>query len=301
MVWYDENPDLINSPKIQENLSFKLEEFNPDNDNPRINIICQDKFIAKQLISTFNSFLDKFYAVDIRLGWFLDESHNLTEVFDDESIFIGYNNYSQSFEKIFESNTCKISKHAKDNSLHVAYQRHFSHHKNPRSISLGELKEKLHHVDPMLRAVDGIFYYLDAIRRQESMTKDSFVSGLSIDEACKIARFAGMSQSNKLIYFNLGSQRINQDNSEVVAMLIWYYLEGSINRNIESLDHKNNHTYMVSNPFFQKPVKFVKTNITGRWWYQHPEDKYFVPCTEEDYISISEGSIPDNFLISHSY
>lgn len=297
MVWFDENHESLILDLNQNSFAQNLASFSESEESITIKLICQDKLIANLLLNAISPFAFKFQNINLRFGWLPEKDHDLTDVIDDECIFIGYQNYASSFEKVFKSNSCKISKSANDKSLHIAYQRHFGDHANPKSISLGELNEKIYHVDPLLRSVDGIFFYLDAIRRDESHVSDSFVSGIKIEQACQISRFAGMSLTNKMIYFNLGSNKIDKDNSEVVSLLLWYYLEGASNRNIETIDHKNNHTYMVNNPLFEQPVKFVRTNITGRWWYQHPENKYFVPCTEEDYISISEGKIPDSFLL----
>ena len=298
MIWLDENPHLINI-HTESTLSTKFFAFDPILETQRLNIICQNKIIASSLINAFEMFHDKFQDLNLRIGWFKDEDHNLTEVFEDETIFIGHKAYCSSFENVFGPNSCKITKTSRDKNIHAAFQRHFNENTNPRSLSLGEIRTNIQHVDPLLRAADGIFYYLDAIQKRESSIKESFVSGLNIDEACQIARFAGMSLTNKLIYFNIGEDHLTESSAEILSLLIWYYLEGSINKNIERIDHVNNYTFMVNNPYFDLPIKFVKTNITGRWWYQHPEDKYYVPCTEEDYIAASEGSIPDSFTLSN--
>ena len=301
MIWIDENPDLLDLEKFEQSLIKNCLKYNQNTSDTKINIICQNKTIGHKLAKTLDQLNFSHSNIGLRLGWFKDDTHNLTEVFEDETLFIGHDNYCRSFEKVFDNNTCKISKSARDNNLHIGFQRHFSNHANPRSISLGELTSKLNYVDPMLRNIDGIFFFLDAIRKQESYISESFVSGMNIEQACRIARFAGMSQSNKLMYFNIGEKALNPDSSETTALLIWYYLEGAANRHIESLEHKNNHTYMVNHPYFEEPIKFIRTNITGRWWFQHPDNQYFVPCTEEDYKTVSEGRIPDNFLLTEVF
>ncbi|MBT8188815.1 MAG: hypothetical protein HKN67_04695 [Saprospiraceae bacterium] len=298
MEWFDENPDLIFSGETTKNFTGRLKHFDSVSELPRINLLCEDKLIAIKLINTLAWFENGLTGLNLRFGWLNEDSHEITDVFDDETIFVGKSAYCNSFEKIFGSNTCKISRKARDKNIHIAYQRHFGYHGNPRSLSLGDIRKRMNYVDPLLRNVDGIFFFLDAIRKQDSNVENAFVSGMNIDEACIVARYAGMSQSNKLIYFNIGEGSITDESSQVTALLIWYYLEGSGNKNIEAIEHKNNHTYMVNNPYFENPVKFIKTNITGRWWYQHPEDNFFIPCTEDDYIAISEGRIPDNFVLT---
>jgi len=214
-----------------------------------------------------------------------------------ESIFIGDQQYCKSFENLFNKKACIISNRAEENKTFIGYQRHLNTHNNPHSIGLGEIKSDLSKAEALLRRAEGIFFNLDSIRRQESFVSESSVTGLNLHEACSLIRSAGMAMNNKLMLFNYGSEQLNKDRSEVISLLIWYYLEGLISQNIEKIEHNNNKLYMVSNPYFDKPVKFIQGNITGRWWYQHPETLYYVPCTEDDYLEMSKGRITNDFLL----
>ena len=109
-------------------------------------------------------------------------------------------------------------------------------------------------------------------------------------------RLAGLSPRLSLICINVVDNDINKASADAVALLSWYFLEGQINKEIETMKQKENDIFLVSSEQFQEPIKFVVGHKTGRWWYQHPSTKEYVPCSDKDYQAIAIGSLPDSLV-----
>jgi hypothetical protein len=211
-------------------------------------------------------------------------------------IFFGNSAQENSFRKIFESRSAFISNKCEGMQKTIGYQRHLSNDIHHQSVSLGEFRSDFGRAESYLRAAQAIFFNLNSIRRQESYYKDSFITGLDIYEACQIIRFCGMATDHSFMFINIADSKAEKASWDCVATLIWYYIEGKNQIEIDNPEHAENHVYMVENELFAEPICFIKTYKTKRWWFVHPESNEKIPCSENDYQSLRAGSIPELML-----
>ena len=209
-------------------------------------------------------------------------------------VYIGNDFQMNGFLRMFADKAALISKSCKSKFRTIAYQRHLSDKIHIGSVSLGEFKSDFGRAESTLRNAHAIIFEANAIRKQDSYFDQSPITGLDIYEACQVLRFCGLSTEHFFLFFNIGQQETLRDESwECLATLFWYYMEGKNQHAVDHVEHEENHVYMVDNEYFQNPVSFIKAFHTKRWWFIHPESNEKVPCSEQDYITLREGNLPD--------
>jgi hypothetical protein len=117
-----------------------------------------------------------------------------------------------------------------------------------------------------------------------------------------LAKYAGL--SNRIKVFGLFEvEPANDPNNLTVALaaqIIWYFVEGFINRHHESPDfNQNNKIYQVEVDNLDKPIVFYKNIITNQWWMEieTPEKaKLHIACSEKEYSQASNNEIPELWL-----
>lgn len=179
--------------------------------------------------------------------------------------------------------------------------------KQYEAIRLGQTRSHPEEVEPVIRDADSLFFHLGALRQSEAPAQfPSSPSGLSIEEACRFTRYAGM--SDKLSSFSLFGFDLTQDSanqsSQVMAQLIWYFWDGFLNRKndfpasvdglVEYIVDYKAHSYMLT---------FWRSSKSGRWWMQIPikhKDKptqhQLISCSYTDYQAACDGELPERLL-----
>jgi arginase family enzyme len=171
-------------------------------------------------------------------------------------------------------------------------------------IRLGEAK-KIENVEPLLRDADLVSIDLSAVRQSEApANQNASPNGFYGDEICAVARYAGISDkvSSFGIYeYNPLLDRNNQT-AQLVAQMIWYFIEGV---NFRAHDYpfgskENYQKYIV--PIENDDLIFFKSIKSGRWWFEiniqgnnNIKRKSLIPCTYQDYVNASNQEIPDRW------
>lgn len=215
---------------------------------------------------------------------------------DQQVVYFGTEKSEKNFLNIAGENAVMISNQCHKNHRTIAFQRHLSQENHIQSVSLGEFKADFGKAESLLRASDMIFLDLNVIRRQDSFYPVSKLTGLDIYEASQLLRYCGLSARHSLLHIKTDFSSISHQSWECMACLLWYYIEGCGHVSTDDLSSNDNHVYMVENVFFNDALKFIKSNITNRWWFVHPETGQEIPCSEQDYISVREGAVPDLIL-----
>ncbi len=187
----------------------------------------------------------------------------------------------------------------------IGYQKHLVAKELMEKISghddhlrLGQLRDDISRVEPLLRNTDvasfdmGVLKYTDA-----PATRQKNPNGLRGEEACQLARYAGL--SNRLKVFGLFGLDAGEEKNcmtvKLAAEIIWYFLDGVANRP-ESGEMV---VYQVEVDGLEKPVVFYREPGTNRWWFEvqsiHGE-KALGACSEEEYRKASENEIPGRWL-----
>ena len=182
------------------------------------------------------------------------------------------------------------------------YRLHFDH------LRLGQLRENMRQVEPAVRDADLLSFDLLALRAADFPANSlSGPNGLYGEEACQIARFAGL--SDKLSCFGLFGYEPDLDRrglgAALAAQMIWYFVDGFYNRknDLPNANSQEYTRYRVSLEAGGYELTFLKSDRSGRWWMEvpfKPDDRHerhaLLPCTYEDYELATRQEVPDRWL-----
>jgi len=171
---------------------------------------------------------------------------------------------------------------------------------------LGQVRYDLTSVEPILRDANVFSFDMNAIRCIDAPGQSmASPNGLYSEEACQIARYAGISDHLQFAgFFNLMPDKDKSTNStNLMAQIVWHFMEGFFYRKPEdpTEDSEDFNQYMVDMSNINMTLVFFQSRISGRWWMEISDfedrkgGKYIVPCEEEDYKKASTGDIPDRW------
>ncbi len=169
---------------------------------------------------------------------------------------------------------------------------------------LGHVRFGMVEIEPFLRQSDIFSFDINSIRQMEAPGQ-YFASpnGLYAEEACQIARYAGLADKMKVAgFFNMIPKLDQQDvSAKLMAQIVWHFIDGVNSRIVETppgKDDEFNH-YLVDIEDIDLPITFYESRKTGRWWMQISNDtltaEKIIPCTQEDYELTSRNEIPDRW------
>ena len=174
---------------------------------------------------------------------------------------------------------------------------------------LGYVRANLEEVEPFIRNADLVSFDISSIRQSDAPgNANASPNGFYGEEACQIARYAGL--SDKLT--SIGFYELNPSfdskgqTAHLVAQMIWYFVDGFYNRKNDSplKDKKAYLKYRVSIQEHKHEIIFYKSKKSDRWWMEVPcptnlrskyERHYLVPCSYKDYQIAMKDEIPDRW------
>lgn len=180
------------------------------------------------------------------------------------------------------------------------------------TMRIGMMSGKLDQAEPLIRAADMVSFDIGAIRASEAPgNANANPNGLYGDEACQLARYAGMSDKCSSIGFYELNPTFDPmgHTASLVAQMIWCFIDGYYNRkNDAPLIPKS--AYVIYRTTLENEdyeLVFVKSKKSDRWWMQVPyfgsksvnERYYWVPCRYEDYQQAVGGDMPDLWWKTH--
>lgn len=170
-------------------------------------------------------------------------------------------------------------------------------------LRLGILHDNLKEAEPVLRNTDVLTFDFNAIKYSE-IAGSSFINpnGLSSEEACQLAKYAGISE--KLKVFGIYETDIKKDSVGITfklsAQIIWYFFEGIINRsNIDFENSDKIRRYKVEVNDIDNPILFLQCTATNRWWFEIEslnDEKIIIACSEREYQQASNNEIPELWI-----
>ena len=202
------------------------------------------------------------------------------------------------------------------NFSNLAYQ---THHVLPQELDLmkkmyfdayrlGEVQNSLEEVEPIVRNADMLAFDTSSIRNSDFPENfRSEPNGLYGEQACAIARYAGLSDKlSSFGLYNCLTENFDLQSSELLAQLIWYFLNGVDGRKKDyPFADKNEYTkYTVTLEDGQYDVVFYKSARSDRWWMEVPypskrgvkyERHFMVPCSYNDYLLAGQGEVPNRW------
>ena len=188
---------------------------------------------------------------------------------------------------------------------HIGFQSYFVH---PRMLEtmdklrfdcyrVGAARENLEEMEPVIRNTNLLSFDISAIKYSDSPASSESPNGFSGEEACILARFAGL--SNKLNSFGIYGYLPQQDDKELTAkqisQMLWYFIDGKSRSKQEAAIEDRDYFNEYHSSFTEVESVFLQSKKTGRWWMQLPNKK-FIPCSYHDYVQASRNEIPERWL-----
>ena len=174
---------------------------------------------------------------------------------------------------------------------------------------LGDFTNSVSTAEPIIRNANMISFDISAIRSSDAPGNgNASPNGFYGEDACQIARYAGM--NDKLS--SIGFYEYNPDHDPkgqtamLLSQIIWYFIDGFYNRKKEFplLPKSRYITYRTSLKDGSHELVFIKSKKSDRWWMQVPYPTgssrnarhHLVPCRYEDYQLANAGEMPDLWL-----
>ena len=188
---------------------------------------------------------------------------------------------------------------------HIAFQSYFVHPGMLETMDklrfdcfrVGTVKEDLDEMEPVIRNCDLFSFDIAAIKNSDAPAATASPNGLTGEEACTLARFAGMSAS--LSSFGVYGYDASKDHQRLtalqIAQMLWYFIDGRNRIRKESLLHEAQNFNQFHTAFTEVDTVFLQSKKTGRWWMQLP-DKKVIACSYKDYLFASNNEIPERWL-----
>jgi arginase family enzyme len=188
---------------------------------------------------------------------------------------------------------------------HIGFQSYFVH---PRMLEtmdklrfdcfrVGVVKEDLEEMEPVIRNSDLLSFDIAAIKNSDAPASNCSPNGLTGEEACTLARYAGMSPSISSIgFYGYDALKDSKDLSALqIAQMFWYFIDGKNKSRKESLLNETENFNQFHTAFAEVDTVFLQSKKTGRWWMQLP-DKKMIACSYKDYLFASNNEIPERWL-----
>ena len=170
-------------------------------------------------------------------------------------------------------------------------------------IRLGSLRDNVAIAEPVIRNTDFLSFDINSVKNSDAPGSQRVSpNGLRSEEACQLAKYAGL--SNRLKVFGLFDVLTENDQNDLTvklaAQIIWYFLEGFVNRDNEKPDSNENCVmFQVEVEGVDKPIVFYRNSITNQWWIEVETDekvKFHFACSEKEYVVASNNEIPGLWL-----
>ena len=174
---------------------------------------------------------------------------------------------------------------------------------------LGHVRANIEDVEPIVRNADVVSFDISSVRQSDAPGNgNASPNGFYGEEACQIARYAGLSDKLSSIGFYEINPAFdtNKQTAHLVAQMIWYFIDGFYNRKQDYpiIDKSEYTKYRVSIKDHDHEIVFYKSNKSDRWWMDVPypvnhqikyERHQMVPCSYRDYETACQDEMPDKW------
>ncbi len=154
-------------------------------------------------------------------------------------------------------------------------------------LSLGGLRDQSELIEPVTRQVESVLWSCDAIRRSD--TGVGPVTGMTIEEACQVARSLGESRYLRQVCFEVPQSEYTPQWVDCCAVLLWYLTEG-YNLRLQSTEQDFSDMQEIIVTFSDMDVALVRSEKSGKLWVKNDDD--YIPIHDTEYIQITEGKLP---------
>ncbi len=167
---------------------------------------------------------------------------------------------------------------------------------------LGQISSEPTLAEPVLRDADLVSIDLKAIKSSDSANFTNFSpNGFTGKEICTLARYSGI--SDKVSSFGVFNQDNSENESVLIAQIVWHFAEG-VNYRSNEYPFTSKEKYLKYIVPLEQELIFYKSNLTERWWIEVPFFSYrnnkitkniLFPCSHSDYQAACKGEIPERW------
>ena len=188
---------------------------------------------------------------------------------------------------------------------HIGFQSYFVH---PRMLEtmdklrfdcyrLGKAKEQIEEMEPVLRNSDFLSFDIAAIKASDSPASHCSPNGFTGEEACSLARYAGLSSRLTSLGIYGYNPDLDRDNLSAlqIAQIIWYFIDGKNRSRQEAQLEERQNFNEYHTAFAEVDTMFMQSKKTGRWWMELPNKK-LIACSYNDYLFASNNETPERWL-----
>ncbi|MFZ4542866.1 MAG: hypothetical protein ACOYOA_02375 [Saprospiraceae bacterium] len=208
----------------------------------------------------------------------------------------------QEVDQLLQLSVIGAQGHLTDNDVLTYFDmKHFD------VIRLGNVRSSIEENEPIIRDADMVAIHLSALKNIEAPAQFSgSPSGLFVEEACRLSRYAGMSDKLSSIgFYGYDLKKdVGQQTAQVIAQMIWYFWDGFLSRKFDypvSVDGLVE--YIVDSKIHNYHLVFWQSSKSGRWWMQIPmqfksevQKHALVPCSYKDYQLACQGDLPERLI-----
>lgn len=174
---------------------------------------------------------------------------------------------------------------------------------------IGMIKSHIEEAEPVVRNADILSFDISAVRAADAPgNANAGPNGFTGEEACRVVRYAGLSDKLTCIGFFEYNPLLDQNHvtAGLIAQMIWYFLDGVANRSNDLPGNDSNDfaRYNVRIEGQDDEVVFLRSKKTDRWWIdlsfgrtdrKKYERHHFVPCSRLDYDQAMQDELPDRW------
>ncbi|MBN1159155.1 MAG: formimidoylglutamase [Bacteroidales bacterium] len=199
--------------------------------------------------------------------------------------------------KLFQYTNLGHQQYLVDNELLERFEKH-----SFEAVRLGMLRDNLGMSEPYLRDAHIVSFDVAAIKQSDSPgTMFPSPNGFVADEACRLARYAGL--SDRVSCFGIFEANPlfdrHDQTTHLGAQIIWYFIDGFVQRRSENPGPENPDfkVFIIGHQDMEHELTFYKSMITNRWWMEVPDigsgRTVMVSCSCEEYQQAGKHEIPD--------
>ena len=274
-------------------------------------------FALKKVISD----LIKKKIIPIVIGGTQDLTYSLYRAYDDLEQMVNLVSIDNKFDFGKESSqlsaTSYITKMILDepnnlfNYSSIGYQTYYNSQEEIdlieklffKAYRLGDISNSISISEPVFRDADVVSLDLTSVKSCDSGNFTTFTpNGFNGKEICSLSRYAGI--SDKVSLFGIFNHNNSNQESVLIAQIIWYFIEGYHYRSKEyPFGSRDNYLkYIV--PLDDEQLVFYKSNKTERWWIEIPfisnvnnklKRNTLLPCSYDDYLGAINQEIPERW------
>jgi arginase family enzyme len=278
----------------------------------------EDTYFALKKVA---SSLIKNNIIPIVIGGSQDLTYSLYRAYDDLEQMVNLVAIDSQFDFGKESDVVSASSYLTKivieepnnlfNYCNIGYQTYYNSQEEIDLVEklffdayrLGEVSNHIAIAEPVFRDADVVSFDMYAVKSSDSGNFTPFVpNGFNGKEICALSRYAGI--SDKVTSFGIFNHNDTEQESVLMAQIIWYFIEGYHYRSNEYPfgSRENYLKYIV--PSEGEELIFYKSDKTDRWWIEIPfitngnnklKRNTLLPCSHEEYLAACDQELPERW------